>query len=161
MEVQNRASTSDWSIRSPDSPNHFLISSTLTNPLSFSSKHSNALSSSCSVSKSYKCSPIIVRNMGKVIPLSPEESNSAEGFLLCVPGRSLSRSSIRCFDALIPTSYERTERLSVVERSRRVPRKGTRKAVPRLAKMCFRSCSVTTPSASWSTNENASRKSWT
>ena len=51
--------------------------------------------------------------MGNVIPLSPEESNSAEGFLLCVPGRSLRRSSIRCFEALIPASYEKMERLSV------------------------------------------------
>jgi len=41
------------------------------------------------------------------MPLSPEESNSAEGFLLCVPGRSLRRSSIRCFEALIPTRCER------------------------------------------------------
>ena len=61
--------------------------------------------------------------MGNVIPLSPEESNSVEGFLLCVPGRSLRRSSIRCFEALIPTKCERVERLSVgarEERNRRV-----------------------------------------
>lgn len=107
---RTRTSTSHWSIRSPDSLNHFLISSTFTSPVSFSSKHSNAPRSSCSESKSYKCSPIIVKNMGNVIPLSPDESKSAEGFLLCVPGRSLRRSSIRCLEALIPT---RTERLSV------------------------------------------------
>ena len=44
--------TSAESIRSPTSPNHFLISSHFTSPESFSSKHSNAASSSCSVSKS-------------------------------------------------------------------------------------------------------------
>lgn len=57
-----------------------------------------------------------------MIPLSPEESNSVEGFLLCVPGRSLRRSSIRCFEALIPISCERMKYLSVGAKTDSVPK---------------------------------------
>jgi len=92
--------TSRWSILSATSLSHFLISSTFTIPVSFSSKDSNASMSSASVSNSKRRSLIIVRNMVKLIPLSVDESSNED--LLWLPGRELRRSSIICFEGAMP-----------------------------------------------------------
>ena len=101
-EMQDDAvRTSCWSILSPTSLNHFFISSVLTIPVSFSSKHSNASRSSASVSNSNNRSLIIVRNIVKFIPRSGDES-SFEADRLWVPGRELRRLSSICLEGAIP-----------------------------------------------------------
>jgi hypothetical protein len=140
-EIQDYAAhTSRWSILSPTSLNHFLISSVLTIPVSFSSKLSNASRSSASVSNSNNRSLIIVRNIVKLIPLSGDESSfdAAEEYRLWVPGRALRRSSIMCLEGAIPGR--------VINNSNRIYAENT----PRLENISFKSCSFTHPSLSWS-----------